>query len=64
MLVRPLEMEVTTFRILGYGLILYAVVELINGIKIARMRSQVEEIEPMVPMEKPTDIEEAEIVEE
>lgn len=64
MLVRPIEMEVTTFRILGYGLILYAVVELINGIKIARMHSQVEEIEPMVPMEKPTDIEEAEIVEE
>ncbi|MCR4851968.1 MAG: DUF308 domain-containing protein [Prevotella sp.] len=79
MVVKPLEIvnqlngEIIPlpFRIIGWGLILYAVVELINGIKISRIRSKVEksdsktEADPITAIEKKDeDIEEAIIIEE
>ena len=64
MVVRPMEAAAMPFRILGWGLMLYAVAELINGIQIYRIRKRVTEAEPMGQIEHVEEIEEAEIVEE
>lgn len=64
MVVRPMETAELPFRILGYGLILYAVVELINGIKLYLIRRSIEAADPVPQIEDADSIEEAEIVEE
>lgn len=72
MVVRPLDLsteqfaeaKALPFRILGYGLILYAVVELINGIQLFRIRRRIEAADPVPQLKDEAEIEEAEIVEE
>lgn len=75
MVVRPMEMSALPFRILGWGLMLYAVVEVINAIHIYRVRRRIEEAQPYdeshpvpdgnatVAKQDEEPIEEAEIVE-
>ena len=63
MVARPMEMAALPFRILGWGLMLYAVVEIVNGIQIYRIRRRLENATPLTPIEDTGDIEEAEIVE-
>ena len=67
MIVRPMDMAELPFRIIGWGLVLYAIVEVITAINIYRIRRRIEEAEPYneanMPTTKEEDIEDAEIVE-
>ncbi|MBR2103047.1 MAG: DUF308 domain-containing protein [Prevotella sp.] len=63
MVARPMEMAALPFRILGWGLMLYAVVEIVNGIQIFRIRRRIENATPLTHIDDTGDIEEAEIVE-
>ena len=67
MVVRPMDMAELPFRIIGWGLVLYAIVEVITAINIYRIRRRIEEAEPYneanMPATKEEDIEDAEIVE-
>ena len=38
--VRPMEMAALPFKLLGWGLVLYGIVECINALKIYRVRKQ------------------------
>ena len=67
MVVRPMDMAELPFRIIGWGLVLHAIVEVITAINIYRIRRRIEEAEPYneanMPATKEEDIEDAEIVE-
>lgn len=44
--VRPMDMSALPFRILGWGLMLYAIVEVINAVHIYSMRRSFEQAQP------------------
>ena len=68
MIVKPMEMSALPFRILGWCLVFYGVVECINGIKIYKVKKQYEntqrQLENVSSPNSKEEIRDAEIVED
>ena len=68
MIVKPMEMSALPFRILGWCLVFYGVVECINGIKIYKVKKQYEntqrQLENVSSPNSKEEIQDAEIVED